>query len=81
MSAPKITTTLSPLELLSFLKSIEASTGRTKTFTNGPRVVDLDILFYDDLVLDCASEDFEGGLCIPHRSIEEREFVLRPLME
>lgn len=57
------------------LKEIENTLGRTKTVENGPRSIDLDILLYDDLVLKTES------LKIPHASMLEREFVLRPLCE
>jgi dihydroneopterin aldolase/2-amino-4-hydroxy-6-hydroxymethyldihydropteridine diphosphokinase/dihydropteroate synthase len=73
--------------LLKLLKRIEKSTGRTKTFTNGPRVVDLDLLFYGDGVVkvgekgDEEDEDGVGWLEVPHWGIAEREFVLRPLNE
>ncbi|KAL7412468.1 Dihydropteroate synthase-like protein [Mrakia frigida] len=77
--ACKITTTLSPLLLLRLLKKIEAAVGRTKTFTNGPRVVDLDLIFYDDESVRLDSE--EGGLIVPHPRLAEREFVLRPLAD
>ncbi|KXN69407.1 Dihydropteroate synthase [Conidiobolus coronatus NRRL 28638] len=70
-----IATTYSPQELLVVLKEVEKEQGRTKTFENGPRVVDLDILFYDDLILETES------LTIPHPRIAEREFVLRPLCD
>lgn len=75
----QITTTLDPLDLLRLLKRIELAVGRTKTFTNGPRVVDLDLLFYGDKSVSLESE--EGGLIVPHPRIVEREFVLRPLAE
>ena len=82
----QIETPLAPLELLSLLKSIEDSLGRTKTIRNGPRIIDLDILFYGDLVYDsrteaCATQNADRWLKIPHASIAEREFVLRPLAE
>jgi dihydroneopterin aldolase/2-amino-4-hydroxy-6-hydroxymethyldihydropteridine diphosphokinase/dihydropteroate synthase len=79
LPASQITTTLGPLDLLRLLKRIELAVGRTKTFTNGPRVVDLDLLFYDDESVSLESE--EGGLIVPHPRIAEREFVLRPLAE
>jgi 2-amino-4-hydroxy-6-hydroxymethyldihydropteridine diphosphokinase len=49
--------------------------GRQETFRFGPRLIDLDILFYDDLVLDTPK------LTIPHSRITERAFVLIPLTE
>lgn len=82
----QIETTLAPLPLLGALKSIEDSLGRLKTIRNGPRIIDLDILFYDDLLFDSrdqpgADSTDERWLKIPHASIAEREFVLRPLVE
>jgi 2-amino-4-hydroxy-6-hydroxymethyldihydropteridine diphosphokinase len=68
-----IETLLSPLELLATLKRIEADLGRTATFRNGPRLIDLDILFFDDLVMETP------GLVIPHPRLAERAFVLVPL--
>jgi 2-amino-4-hydroxy-6-hydroxymethyldihydropteridine diphosphokinase len=68
-------TGLEPVELLAFLKEIELTSGRLETFRYGPRIIDLDILFYDDLVLDTP------GLIIPHPHIVERAFVLIPLAE
>ncbi|RMG03710.1 MAG: 2-amino-4-hydroxy-6-hydroxymethyldihydropteridine diphosphokinase [Nitrospirae bacterium] len=66
---------LRPLELLNLLKEIESDMGRVKTYRWGPRLIDLDILFYDTLVVDTPE------LKIPHPYIEKREFVLRPLSE
>ena len=66
-------TDLPPQELLSSLKRLEREIGRRPTFPNGPRVIDLDILYYGDLLLDL--ED----LAIPHPRIRERSFVLQPL--
>ena len=68
-------TTLEPSDLLEFLKQIEAKLGRQQTFRFGPRVIDLDILFYDDLVLETPK------LTIPHPRIAERAFVLVPMAE
>jgi 2-amino-4-hydroxy-6-hydroxymethyldihydropteridine diphosphokinase len=68
-------TTLDPFDLLTFIKDIEGSMGRQETFRFGPRLIDLDILFYDDLVLDTPE------LTIPHPRITERAFVLIPLAE
>jgi 2-amino-4-hydroxy-6-hydroxymethyldihydropteridine diphosphokinase len=71
----KAETTLEPLPLLDYLKEIEVQMGRQETFRFGPRLIDLDILFYDDLVLDTPN------LTIPHPRIHERAFVLIPLAE
>ncbi len=71
----KASTSLEPAELLNFLKEIEILLGRQETFRFGPRLIDLDILFYDSLVLDTA------GLTIPHPRITERAFVMIPLAE
>ena len=68
-------TDLSPLELLRRLKDIESTLGRVASFRNGPRLIDLDILFYDNLVLESAP------LVIPHPRLHERAFVLVPLAE
>jgi len=71
----KANTSLDPFDLLAFLKEIEVSIGRQETFRFGPRLIDLDILFYDDLVLDTPN------LTIPHLRMTERAFVLVPLAE
>jgi 2-amino-4-hydroxy-6-hydroxymethyldihydropteridine diphosphokinase len=68
-------TELSPAGVLAFLKDLEASLGRTPSFRNGPRLIDMDILFYDDLVLDTPA------LVVPHPRLHERSFVLVPLMD
>lgn len=68
-------TTLSPYRLLHHLKSIERRLGRTTTFRYGPRLIDLDILFFGNQILDL------GGLLIPHPRLAERAFVLVPLAE
>jgi len=68
-------THLEPMDLLCFLKSIENTMGRLPTFRNGPRPMDIDILFYDDLILN------EGKLVLPHPRIDERAFVLVPMAD
>ncbi len=68
-------TNLSPRELLVFLKNLESSLGREKTFRYGPRQIDLDILFYADTIVA------ESDLQIPHPRLHERAFVLVPLAD
>jgi 2-amino-4-hydroxy-6-hydroxymethyldihydropteridine diphosphokinase len=68
-------TSLAPLDLLAYLKGIEASLGRQPSFRYGPRLIDLDILFYGDQVIDLP------GLLVPHPHLGERAFVLVPLAE
>jgi 2-amino-4-hydroxy-6-hydroxymethyldihydropteridine diphosphokinase len=70
-----VETTLPPRDLLAVLKRIEAEEGRIATYRWGPRVLDLDILTYGDLVLD------EPDLVIPHARLRERAFALVPLAE
>lgn len=71
----QIETTLNPLNLLDVLQSIEREMGREKLIEKGPRNIDLDILLYEDEVVD------HERLKIPHPALLEREFVLRPLAE
>ena len=71
----KVDTDLEPFELLEFVKEIESSIGRQESFRYGPRLIDVDILFYDDLILEAPK------LTIPHARIFERAFVLIPLAE
>jgi 2-amino-4-hydroxy-6-hydroxymethyldihydropteridine diphosphokinase len=68
-------TFLSPLELLKHLKDIEIRLGRVPAARYGPRLIDLDILFYSDLIID------SPPLVIPHPRLHERAFVLVPLAE
>jgi len=74
-AAIKIKTNLTPLLLLKKLKKIEIELGRTKTIRYGPRTIDLDILFYEDRIIN------RKNLKIPHPKIFEREFVTKPLLE
>jgi len=71
----KARTHLFPSELLKRLKEIEQELGRQPIFRYGPRLIDLDILFFDDL------EYKSEILTIPHPEIAKRAFVLIPLME
>lgn len=73
--AARVRTKLSPGDLLSHLKNIEREIGRQPGLRFGPRLIDLDILFYDDLVCE------QDGLTIPHPRLAERAFVLVPLCE
>jgi 2-amino-4-hydroxy-6-hydroxymethyldihydropteridine diphosphokinase len=68
-------TRLSPTELLSALKSLEKDLGRIDSIRWGPRLIDIDILFYDDL------ETADADLTLPHRELFRRAFVLVPLAE
>ena len=71
----EVETNLSPVDLLAALKRLEAGLGRQATFRYGPRLIDLDILLYDQLVLD------QPDLVIPHPQLTQRAFVLVPLAE
>jgi len=73
--AVRATTYLEPEALLKHLKRLEVALGRKESFPNGPRLIDMDILFYDDLVLNGPS------LVIPHPRLHERAFALAPLAE
>lgn len=68
-------THLPPRALLEELLRIEAGRGRVRGERNGPRTLDLDLLFYDDAVIE------EDGLQVPHPRLHERRFVLVPLCE
>lgn len=70
-----IKTSHSPQVLYILLKEIEKELGRTDTVKWGPREIDLDILFYNDLIYT------DENITIPHGGINERDFVLVPLCE
>ena len=70
-----IETDLNPYDLLLTLKSIESKMGRVKTLKWGPRIIDLDILLYDEIEFDTPD------LQIPHPQMHKRQFVLIPLSE
>lgn len=72
----KLTTTLLPLELLDQLQHIEKNQGRVRKANRwGPRTLDLDILLYDNLIIE------SERLTIPHYHMKKREFVLFPLFD
>jgi 2-amino-4-hydroxy-6-hydroxymethyldihydropteridine diphosphokinase len=77
-TAIKVETSLSPHELLNESQEIELLLGRTIKSKNGEyhdRLIDIDILFYDNLIIN------EPNLIIPHALLEQRLFVLEPLCE
>jgi 2-amino-4-hydroxy-6-hydroxymethyldihydropteridine diphosphokinase len=69
------TTYLKPTKLIKHIKRLEAAMGRKANFRHGPRLIDIDILFYDDVILETPT------LTLPHPSLHERGFVLLPLMD
>ncbi len=73
--AVEIRTVLQPFQLLGAVKGIERDMGRVEVRRNGPRIIDIDILLYGNIVLK------QEGLTIPHPSMTERNFVLLPLRE
>jgi 2-amino-4-hydroxy-6-hydroxymethyldihydropteridine diphosphokinase len=68
-------TSLLPLEALRALKLLEAELGREPTIRFGPRLIDIDLLFYEDLVFNSLE------LTLPHPRLHERAFVLTPLAD
>ena len=73
--AMEIETLLSPMELLTFLQQLEQEAHRERKVHWGPRTLDLDILFYEDVISN------DPKLLIPHRDMQNRRFVLEPLSE
>jgi 2-amino-4-hydroxy-6-hydroxymethyldihydropteridine diphosphokinase len=68
-------TEIGPFQLLSVIKGIEVALGREPGFRNSPRPIDVDILFYGDLIIESPQ------IVVPHPRLEERAFVLIPLAE
>ncbi|MES2607494.1 MAG: 2-amino-4-hydroxy-6-hydroxymethyldihydropteridine diphosphokinase [Pseudomonadota bacterium] len=68
-------TNLAPTEIVVLTKALQQQIGRIKTYQNGPREIDIDILYYDDFIINT------DDLVIPHPRIAERLFVLEPLCE
>uniref|UniRef100_K3X1N3 2-amino-4-hydroxy-6-hydroxymethyldihydropteridine diphosphokinase n=1 Tax=Globisporangium ultimum (strain ATCC 200006 / CBS 805.95 / DAOM BR144) TaxID=431595 RepID=K3X1N3_GLOUD len=75
----KLTTALAPEPLLEAFKYIEREIGRVESFRYGPRLIDVDVLFYGDKVVTTTTVD--GPLIIPHERIHERDFVLAPFCD
>jgi 2-amino-4-hydroxy-6-hydroxymethyldihydropteridine diphosphokinase len=73
--AAELDTDVGPLDLLHALQRIEDGLGRVRTVRWGPRTIDLDILLYDDRVIETPE------LRVPHPEMAAREFVLAPLAE
>lgn len=71
----RVATALPPRALLARCLEVEAELGRTRSFRNAPRIIDIDIVLYEDRIVD------EPGLSIPHPRMMERAFVLQPLLE
>ena len=71
----QITTDLSPWELLHLAKGIESKMGRISGFPDAPRLIDIDILFYDNQIIRTQK------LTVPHPRLADRAFVLIPLAE
>lgn len=75
-AAVKILTVLEPLSLLDDLKKIQRRAGRTHdSIRFGPRILDLDIIFYDEMVID------SEAIVLPHPRMHKRRFVLKPICD
>ena len=74
-SAVRIKTLYTPKELLSVISQIERDGARVRTEHWGNRTIDIDVIFYDDCVID------DSDLCVPHIAMQNRDFVLDPLAE
>jgi 2-amino-4-hydroxy-6-hydroxymethyldihydropteridine diphosphokinase len=68
-------TSLDPKDLLTFIQSVEHTLGRVKTEKNGPRIIDIDILLYGNEIVQTKN------LIIPHPLLQDRLFVLQPMMD
>lgn len=82
-----VETDKAPADVMLVTVSIERALGRKRTIKNGPRVIDIDLLLYDDVVLNTVTECFgvstkkSENLTIPHPRLHERNFVLIPMNE
>lgn len=74
-AAAKVETDTSPEEVSQILRAVEDELEKNPPFKYGPRTIDLDVLLYDDNVIE------DEDLCIPHPRMHERRFVLEPLCE
>ncbi len=66
---------LNPYELVRFTQKVELDLGRVRGKKWGPRIIDIDIIYYDNKVI------YSPELCIPHKHMNERKFILEPLLE
>jgi 2-amino-4-hydroxy-6-hydroxymethyldihydropteridine diphosphokinase len=73
--AAELISEFSPFSLLRAAKRIERRVGRRPTYRWGPRILDIDLLLYDDAQIDAQ------GLILPHPGMKEREFVMKPLAQ
>jgi len=73
--AVKVETDLSPESLVCICKEVERQLGRVESMKWGPRIIDVDVLFYEDRVVE------KETCTIPHRWLHERRFALKPLSE
>lgn len=73
--AVKVKTSVTPFEVLDIVKGIEEDIGRKKKIKWGPRCIDIDVLFYEDEIINSEK------LTLPHPMLVNRNFVLIPLME
>lgn len=71
----EVETNLEPIELLEFCLSVENELGRVREEVWGPRIIDIDVLMYEDLEIDI------DNLIVPHEEMHLRKFVLEPLNE
>ena len=71
----KLTTNLQAAETLAIILSIEKNMGRIRTVKNAPRIIDIDILFFNNEIIN------QSNLIVPHPEIQNRRFVLTPLYE
>lgn len=71
----KVSTTLTPKQLINWLMTIEEDLKRERLVKWGPRTIDLDVIYYDDLITD------DAEIVLPHPRMHERAFVLEPLAE
>lgn len=74
-SVLRVFSALPPVELLHTVLCVEQALGRVRAERDGPRVIDIDLLLFDDVLLE------EPGLTLPHPRLHERRFVLEPLCE
>jgi 2-amino-4-hydroxy-6-hydroxymethyldihydropteridine diphosphokinase len=74
-AAVRVAWTFAPIALLDGLMEIEADLGRVRSVKDGPRTIDLDILWIDGLVVD------EPRLTVPHPRLHERAFAIAPLLD